>query len=464
MSDFNYKAISLVEKKTSTYYFFLADSCLYASYSKRGDIIYVKCIDENCNCNGKISDGQFTRTNDIAHIHEDNHLEVANYHVAYEKLRALVKTDRRPLRVLHQEVLVTLSRDAAGMLAWRHCHRSLERIRNDFFPPCGSLAEFQESLEDEESYGFKSYGCIRGNKFYQGSLSGQLVFANLELIGELGQELDLFVDATFGVTPFHSRQLLVILAELKGKPRPLVYVVMHGQTTVEYAEIFKFCRDAVFGFDGEERTVVSATCDFEKAIRGALIQAWQNIEIYGCNFHYCQALKRQARSFEGLSASLLASELHIQVLTMFTRLSLLPLERIMTGFGALLQFIIEKDLEEDFRDFVEYFRRTWFVRYDIKDWCVSDRERRTNNNLEGYNNRLKQQIPAHPKPWIFVDALRKLAFDATSEHDSEVLDDAPPPIDRSTLTEPLNAALRELRAGTIDELGFLKRLSLRQRT
>lgn len=460
MAEANFTAISLMEKRTSTQYYVLADLCLYAYYSKRGDVIFLKCIDDGCNCNGKISNGTFSRTNKLPHSHDDNHQEVANYLIAYERLRAMVKTDRRPVRELHQEVLGTLSRDCAAMLSWRHCHRTLERIRNELLPPCCSMMEMQNELDDEESFGFLSYGRIRGTKFYQGSVNGQLIFSNLELVAELTEEFEIYVDATFSVTPFHSRQLLVILGDLRGVPRPLIYAIMLGQTTAEYAAIFEFVRDSIFGYNGIIRVPIAAISDFEQAIRLALVQVWPHLEVYGCNFHLCQAQKRHARSIQTLNACLLVSEIHNKTLTMFTRLSLLPLNRIMQGFDSLLDYINENELRDDFRDFVEYFRRTWLVRYPINSWCVSARDRRTNNNLEGYNNRIKLQIPVHPKPWVFLDALRKLAIDASSEYDSDVLNNALPPIDRSLLTEPLNAALRQLLDGTIDEIHFLELMSM----
>lgn len=320
MAEANFREISLKENIISKHFFVNVDQCLYAHRSKRGDVKYIQCIDEGCPAKGKITRGFFSRTNDDPHSHEDNHAEVAAYEIAFERLRALVKTDPRPVRTLHQEVLSKLSRDASAMLSWRHCHRTLERIRNDMLPPCRSLIDLVEIMNDDGSFGYLSYGNIRNTRFYQGSVDGNPIFANRELIAELGQDLDLFVDGTFSVSPFKSRQLLVILGELGGKPRPLIYAVMQGQSTADYAAIFSYLRDNVFCFDGTLRTPVSATSDFELAIRLALLQIWPNINVYGCNFHFCQTLRRQARSLESLSANLVAGVLHNKVLTMFTRL------------------------------------------------------------------------------------------------------------------------------------------------
>lgn len=455
----NIKAISLMEGKLSTHFYNLDDLCLYAHYSKRGNVKYVKCIDEDCDCKGKIINNHFTRTNNALHSHDDNHEPVAEYKIAYESLRLAVKNDRRPLRMLHNEAIRGLSRDAAGMLSWSQCHRTLERIRHEMMPPCRSLAELGNILEDDQSFGYLSYGRIRDTRFYQGSIGGMLIFANLELVAELPENFEMFVDATFKVVPFKARQLLVILGEMRGRPRPIVYAVMNGQTTEDYANIFKCIRDGIISFDGTTRTPRSATSDFEQAIRLALVKVWPNIRVVGCNFHFCQALRRHARGLGSISVHLIVGSMHHKIIIMFMRLSLLPLERIDAGFEFLLEFIRTNELDEDFLEFIDYFKRTWITRYPKESWHVSDRERRTNNNLEGYNHRIKQSIPANPTAWAFLDGLLNLAFDASSVYDADRINDAVPPADRSKLSEPLTIALQELRNDVINELDFLQKMS-----
>lgn len=355
MAHGNFTAISLVEKKVLMHYLFLEDTCLYAQTSKRGLVTYVKCIDEGCNCNGKITRERFTRTNDVPHNHPENHAEVASFEIAYENLRNATKTDhRRALRDLHDEAIQRLSLDASGMLSWDRCHRTLERIRNNLMPPCRSMQEMEAILEDESSLGFLDYGRLRNTRFYQGSIDGNLVFANLELIAEIGEDFEMYVDGTFGITPFHARQFLVVLGELNGRPRPIIYAIMHGQCTADYTEIFKFL---------------------------------------------------------------------------------------------------------DFREFLIYFRHTWIDRFPKKTWCVSDCDRRTNNHVEGYNHRIKQTIPANPKPWVFLKSLLSLAFSASSDYSADVINNNPAPDDRSDITVPLHAALRELEEGVISEIQFLEKLS-----
>lgn len=227
----------------------------------------------------------------------------------------------------------------------------------------------------------------------------------------------------------------------------------------DYQNVFEFIRDAIFSHDGTFREPVHATLDFEQGMRLALINTWPNVVRHGCNFHYCQAIRRHARSIESLSASLTGGTKHHFILVMFMRLSMLPLDKIEIGYHALLSFIRDQNLKNDFSSFISYFNRTWLVRFPKETWCVNGLNRRTNNNIEGYNNRIKISIPLNPSPWKFLEGLNDLAHDAITSFDADKLRNTQPPPDRSTLTSLLNDAMDELNRGVIDELQFLKKMA-----
>lgn len=197
-------------------------------------------------------------------------------------------------------------------------------------PPCSSLLELEAQFENEDGITFMSFGFLRQTNFYQGAVGGNLVFANLELIGALPERFDIYVDGTFNVTPFHARQLLVILAELHGRPRPIIYAVMPGRTAEDYEETFAFIRDGILSYDGMQRTPVAATSDFEQGLRLALLQVWPQIECFVCEFHFCQCLRRKELKTNSLSQHMTGATIIHRVVLMFMRLSFLPLHRITT--------------------------------------------------------------------------------------------------------------------------------------
>jgi hypothetical protein len=154
-----------------------------------------------------------------------------------------------------------------------------------------------------------------------------------------------------------------------------------------------------------------------------------------------------------LSLKITGSAIHHKVLVMFMRLSLLPICSVGSGFDGLIGFIEQNNLRDDFGEFIEYFENTWFNRYPVNTWCVSERYRRSNNHLEGYNCQVKRIIPEKPTPWAFLRSLLDLAYDASfiSDRRNNILEFT----DRSKLTAPL----LKLQENSIDELGFLETLA-----
>lgn len=460
MQQQNFKEINLIEGRQSRHYWVEEEQMLYSSYSARGDTRYLKCIEEHCTCKGKIGKFLFSRTGTpiVTHDH-DNHAIQAEYEMAFEGLREAVRSSRRgSIRSLHAEALRGLSQEASGLLAWSSKCRTLQRIRHDQMPPCSSLEDLGKFLEDDNSTVNSTYGWVRDLRFYQGTVGGHLVFANLLLIESLGEIFDMAIDGTFGVTPFHARQLLIILGEVKGRLRPIFYIIMQGQTTEDYKQVLEHVQSLLWTGSRVLRRPGKVMCDFEQALRNAIKDVF-DVDANGCNFHFCQANRRNARKVKEISALLFAGTQHHQLLTMFLRLSLLPVNRMMAGFEGILGLLDDCGLAEDFGPYVEYFRRTWLQLYPAEDWCVGDLDRRSNNTLEGYNHKVKLTIPENPTPWQFLDGILDLAFDAISEYLKDLRTDAAPPADRSSLTQPLNAALAELNSGALDELGFLKKLA-----
>lgn len=449
----NYKNIAFEEKRDRHHFYFIPEKCLY----KLSSNAYLQCIEKNCKCSGKIVGDVFARTNNIAHNHTADHSLKATYEKTYSNLREAVRTqETTSIRDLHHQALrADLPREVFAMLSWKKCRKTLERIRYDKMPSCKSLEELKNLLEDEESFVYSRFGEIRGQDFYQGSVGNNMIFANLDLIKELPEKFNMFVDGTFNVTPYCARnhQLLVILGEVQNKPRPLIYVAMQGKSATDYEAVFKYLRDSILSFDGTTREPKQATSDFEKALRNAIKEVWKGIDLIGCYFHYTQALGRNAGS------KIKKGKVHKKILWFFKRLALLPIEKVDEGYKEIVRYIRQQGLTDDFKDFLAYFRSTWLVSFPKKVWNVSSVDRRTNNHIEGYNNKIKTVIKLRPSQWKFLDALIDLALDATTDYDADKLTNAPPPKDRSKLTKPLKTSLEQLEAGTITVFGFLQAMS-----
>lgn len=455
-----YQIIKLKAGRNAVHIYSLSEQCLYSINRVKGEVKYLKCIDRGCQCTAKIVNNEFEKGGNSQGHNHLNHKSKAEYEIAFSKLKEDVSKSSRPVRAIYNETLRQLSIQASGLLEWGHVRHTLQRIRRNMMPSCPNLNTFINLLETNDTV-YGTYGMLHNDPFYQGSIDNKIVvFANLHIISRLDETFDMFVDATFKITPFKIYQLLVVMAEVGNKPRPVVYALMTAKSAKQYTLLFRFIRDVIFPYDGINRSPVSAMVDFEKAMRRGLKNAWPRMKTLGCNFHHLQCLRRKAASIATLSTKIKGPSQHHDTLLLFMRLSLLPIDKIRTGYTMLKNHINRsRILSNDFKSFMAYFTQTWFKSYPIQEWCVSDRSRRTNNNLEAYNRSIKRAIPSHPSPFIFLDGLLNLSYDATAKYTSQIQNGSQAPPDRSLITVALRDALDDLDKEEINEFEFLQRMS-----
>lgn len=417
---------------------------------------YYRCSEKGCLCRGKVINGTFKSTNDMVHLHRLHSMD-AMFKVKLNELKQQVMCQTKPIREIYRLFLREMSFDMAGKFSWNIIRNGLQKIRRQQMPPCTDLKSLIELLENNEFVKL-NYGKIRSSNFYQGTLNNNImVFANLEIIEKLPQEISIYVDATFKVCPFNTKQLLLVLTEAAGAPRPIIFGLMTGKEQKMYEAFFHFIKHAIFVQGNKNRIPSSIMVDFEKGLRNAAKKIFPNIKLQGCNFHHVQALRRRAKKTEGLSTKIMYKSQHHFIL--FMRISLLPIRRINNGFIQLINYIATMpDIEVDFQEFIEYYETTWFERYKKQDWCVSNAFRRTNNNIEGINSYIKKLIPRHPSPYIFLDRLLDLSYETSSSF-SSASNTGFKPKDRSKLTKTLNIPLQKLNNNEISELDFLKILA-----
>jgi transposase-like protein len=193
-------------------------------------------------------------------------------------------------------------------------------------------------------------------------------------------------------------------------------------------------------------------CDFEKAQRNGAKLVWPELDVRGCMFHMIKALR------EHTSTKIKKDKRYNIIFKMFTRLPLLPLNRIMKGYQELLNLIQKKKFKKVFVKFLTYFDLVWIKRYPKNEWAVSDLQFRTNNHLEGTNNLIKKIIPRNPAPFKFLKGLLDLISRTTNRLFSDIQRSSQQ-TDKSKLTIPFETALVLLDNDEINEIEFLMMLA-----
>jgi hypothetical protein len=224
-----------------------------------------------------------------------------------------------------------------------------------------------------------------------------------EALSILRMDTQIFVDATFRVTPAPFSQCLIIMAfdPSTNLYVPCVWALMTAKCEYLYCEVLHSVIVAL-KYHWSPKVVV---VDFEKALLNSIKYQFPKSKIVGCYFHFRQALHRK-----------------------MTKLSIQS-ERVSIALNELkgLLAINEDDVFQEvariethielqgaaFSNFWAYFRNTWLVRFPPTLWRNNNDDitlngARTNNCLERYNRRLGDKfLNAHPNIFSFIAAIQE---------------------------------------------------------
>lgn len=195
-----------------------------------------------------------------------------------------------------------------------------------------------------------------------------------------------FVDATFKVVRKPFCQLFTIHAFITSdgtnmKQVPLLFVIMSGKRTCDYRSVYQWLKESI-----ADLAVKSITSDFECAMWLAATKVFGNdLQLHGCLFHWQQAVFRKIQEY-GLVPAYMKKRKTYNFIKEIMALPYLPQEWISRVFIQ----IAEKELKPRLRQLVDYVGTQWIHNtvFIIKSWSVYRRPFRTNNDVEGWHNRL----------------------------------------------------------------------------
>lgn len=129
---------------------------------------------------------------------------------------------------------------------------------------------------------------------------------------------------------------------------------MSRKTEHAYKSVFKYIEENIFDL----KTAKTFTSDYERAIRNVLRQLYTGADLFGCYFHFTQAVKKRASQTPGLNALINSNERAKSVYYRLHCLPLLPPEYIDDTFTALRKesYMIDKAV---FLPFMQYFNTQW---------------------------------------------------------------------------------------------------------
>lgn len=126
--------------------------------------------------------------------------------------------------------------------------------------------------------------------------------------------------------------------------------------------------------------------DFEASVWRAIPDVFPHVTIHGCAFHWGQAAWRKIQEL-GLQSSYMNDVGTHKFLRQLLSLPYIPLEHIEELF---VRFNRKTGGSQQLMNLLNYMKNTWINSsiWPSHTWCVFGRSIRTNNDVEGWHNRI----------------------------------------------------------------------------
>ena len=156
--------------------------------------------------------------------------------------------------------------------------------------------------------------------------------------------------------------------------------------------------------------------DWQRGSRNAFRHVYSGTRLYGCWFHYTQAIWKHIQKYGLASSYRDITELKSFVRQIMT-LPFLPGDLIHSTH-SFLQIPTLPQIEKLKLDaFLKYFKRYWLTKVKPNELSIFELENGTNNGAESYHARLKSLFKSsHPQIWKFMDTFN----DTIADYDNEI--------------------------------------------
>jgi len=221
-----------------------------------------------------------------------------------------------------------------------------------------------------------------------------LIFATDYMLQLLQRADTWYMDGTFKVVRSPFIQLFSIHAFVRTreviKQIPLCFVLMSAKRKKDYKAVFNIIREKMF----ERPIVEDVVTDFEKSVWKAVEKCMPRVRHRGCVFHWTQAVWRRMQEVSGLRAQYRQYGDVYRALRLIFALPFLPPENISSAFSSM-----RTNLEElGFSELTDYIHKAWITskRWSPRTWSIFNQSIRTNNDVEGWHNRLNRKAKTTP--------------------------------------------------------------------
>ena len=309
-------------------------------------------------------------------------------------------------------------RDQVTLTSARNCAEQIRNNRRGLLPknPAKDDLHFDLDMEFME----RTEGIP--DNFLQGDIdlgtARHIVFASDEQLKLMKKAKTWYIDATFKVVDKPFYQLFSIHVFVREgdcmKQVPVAYVLMSRRRKKDYKAVFKFLKEKLDSKINLKRVVA----DFEAAAWVAVQSVFGNsVAVKGCLFHFNQAVYRKICKLD-LKVSYKNDPQVERLCKALMALPLLADNHIKATFERLVENVEAADPLKipKCQELVAYMRRTWIDRklFNPASWCWFREIIRTNNDVEGWHNRLNYR--AHKANLPFYHLIQLLGKETMIAH------------------------------------------------
>ena len=233
-----------------------------------------------------------------------------------------------------------------------------------------------------------------------------IMFTSLMLVF-LSKAKTWYMDATFKAVQKPFRQLLGIHVFLRNgkciKQVPLVFALMSRKSKRDYVAVLTVIKENL----PHDFKVQGAMIDFEVAVWTAIREVFPTIHIFGCSFHWGQAVWRKIQDL-GLAIHYRKNRMVRKFLRQLLCLPFLPAEHIPKMFRDFVE-LLQPNHPEALHDLCEYIDGNWIssMIWPPSCWSVFQHSIRTNNDVEGYHHALNQKAGQNVNMYELMEILYK---------------------------------------------------------
>ena len=319
------------------------------------------------------------------------------------KCRKGANSNRDNIREIFNEV--TRTDPAAHQITFKECESLMYRARCASQPKIPmSVSEFCEMLPTT-SFAINLKATIKLDARVA------VIFFSEKIYEIMADVHDIQYDGTFHVVPKLLYQLFTIFLSIGRNTIPAIHCLMTNKDEELYTAVIITIKELI-----PQLQPTKAMSDWERGSRNAFKHVYPETRLYGCWFHYTQAIWKHIQQY-----GLASSYRDITDLKTFVRqimaIPFLPSDLIHPTY-SLLQIPTIPEIEKlKLDDFIKYFKRFWLTQVKPSELSIFELENGTNNGAESYHSHLKSLFKSsHPQIWKFMDTLNN----AIADYDNEI--------------------------------------------